>query len=298
MNTAHPPTLDMDRPGGRISYDDNGVAGPLVIAAPGMGDLRHVYRHLREPMADAGVRFVTMDVRGMGDSSTGWDRLDDEAVASDYLALIDGLDAGPAVLVGNSLSCASAVIAATDAPDAVAGLMLIGPFVRDVPIAWWQLAAFRAMLSPPWGRSAWASHYRKNMYPGSPPPDHDAYVASLKANLAEAGRFADFRTLSGSSHAEAGRRLDRVRQPVTIVMGTADPDFPDPVAEARSLAEILDADVVLAEGAGHYPQAEMPDVVGGALVALVGRTSGGDAATGSPHDVDDAEPPDHRTSGD
>jgi pimeloyl-ACP methyl ester carboxylesterase len=153
------------------------------------------------------------------------------------------------------------------------------------------------MLSPPWGRSAWASYYRKNMYPGSPPPDHEDYVASLKANLAEPGRFPDFRTLSGSSHAEAGRRLERVHQPVTIVMGTADPDFPDPVAEARELAGLLDADLVLAEGAGHYPQAEMPDVVSGALVALVGRTSGGDAATESPHDVDDVESPDHRTLG-
>jgi hypothetical protein len=34
-------TQYLDRDGGRISYDDNGVDGPLVTAAPGMGDTRH-----------------------------------------------------------------------------------------------------------------------------------------------------------------------------------------------------------------------------------------------------------------
>jgi hypothetical protein len=36
----------LDRPSGRISYDDSGGDGPLVIAAPGMGDSRKVYRHI------------------------------------------------------------------------------------------------------------------------------------------------------------------------------------------------------------------------------------------------------------
>ena len=63
-------TRYLDRPGGRLSYDDNDVDGPLVIAAPGMGDLRHSYRHIREAIADAGIRLVTVDLRGMGESST------------------------------------------------------------------------------------------------------------------------------------------------------------------------------------------------------------------------------------
>lgn len=279
MNT--PTTLYLDRPGGRLSYDDNGVDGPLVIAAPGMGDLRHVYRHIRNDVAQAGIRLVTVDLRGMGDSSTGWSQLDDAAVASDYLALIDHLDAGAAVLVGNSLSCASAVLAATDAPDKVSAIMLLGPFVRDVPLKWWQKAAFGAMLMPPWGKRAWVSYYRKSMYPGAKPPDFDEYVDALSQNLSESGRFASFRSISGSSHADSGRRLDRITQPVVIVMGTADPDFPDPMAEANHIAEITGAAVVRSEGSGHYPQAETPELVAGELIALVGRTT----ATGSPPPV-------------
>src|SRR5690349_11077388 len=42
-----PPTSYLDRPGGRIAYDDSGGTGPLVIAVPSMGDLRQEYRFLR-----------------------------------------------------------------------------------------------------------------------------------------------------------------------------------------------------------------------------------------------------------
>jgi pimeloyl-ACP methyl ester carboxylesterase len=266
-------TQFLDRPDGRISYDDNGIDGPLVIAAPGMGDTRNSYRHLRDGLAAAGIRFVTMDVRGMGESSVGWSDLSDAAVASDYLALVDELGGGPAVLVGNSLSCASSVIAATDAPDKVAGLMLLGPFVRDVPTAWWQKAAFGAMLSPPWGRSVWVSYYRKSLYPGTQPPDHGAYVSALSDNLREQGRFSAFRAMSTNSHAESGKRIGSVQQPVVVVMGTADPDFPDAETEANQLGELMNAKVVMSDGSGHYPQADNPTLVLDALVELVYSTA-------------------------
>ena len=44
-----------------------------------------------------------------------------------------------------------------------------------------------------------------------------------------------------------------------VVMGTKDPDWPDPVAEAKWIAAQLSAEVLLVEGAGHYPMAEMPE---------------------------------------
>ena len=115
MNT--PTTRYLDREDGRISYDDTGGDGPLVVAAPGMGDLRQVYRHLRDDLVEAGLRFVTMDLRGMGETSTDWAPLDDAAVASDYLALVDHLGGGPAVLIGRSLSCAASGLAAAAAPE-------------------------------------------------------------------------------------------------------------------------------------------------------------------------------------
>ena len=263
--------LFLERPEGRVSYEDSGGSGPLVVTAPGMGDLRGVYRHVTPPLAEAGYRVVAMDLRGMGESSVRWSDTTDAAIASDYLALIDRLGSGPAVVVGNSLSAAAAVIAATDVLEAVAGLVLIGPFARDVPLKWWQAPLFKAALLPPWGRAVWLNQYRKNLYPGPKPPDHDDYVARLRANLGEPGRFATFRAMAANSHAESGSRLDRVTQPALIVMGTADPDFPDPVAEANYLAAVTGGEVLLVDGSGHYPQADQPGVVAPAMIALAER---------------------------
>lgn len=258
-------------PGGRIAFDDTGGDGTVVIAAPGMGDTRNVYRHLRSALAGTATRLVTMDIRGMGESSVGWRDLSDGAIATDYLALIDHLGVGRAVLMGNSMSAAAAVIAATTAPEKVAGIMLIGPFVRDVPLKWWQKLAFAGLLARPWGRRAWLWWYENNLYGSAPPADLGEHVEKLSENLGEPGRFAGFRSMASNSHDESGERLSELTQPVTVVMGTADPDFPDAIAEAELLGQMLAGEVVLVDGAGHYPQAEDPRKVAAAVMKLVNR---------------------------
>jgi len=272
MNALPAPlaTQYLERPGGRIAFDDTGGPGRLVIAAPGMGDTRGSYRHVRSPLVTAGVRVVTMDLRGLGESAATFEDYSDEAVAADYLALVDHLGAGPAVLVGNSLSCASAVIAATEQPDSIAGLVVIGPFVRPADMAWWQKALFGAMLGGPWGRSAWVGYYRKTLYPGPRPPDHGEHVAALSANLREPGRMAAFRQMAANDHAGSGRRLADVATPSAVVMGTADPDYPDAVVEAQEVADVLGAQLVLVDGSGHYPQADNPATVVATIADVAG----------------------------
>jgi pimeloyl-ACP methyl ester carboxylesterase len=66
-------------------------------------------------------------------------------------------------------------------------------------------------------------------------------------------------------------RLGQVQAPTLVVMGTKDPDWPDPEAEARFITEALSAEMVLVEGAGHYPQTEMPEQVTPAVLDFLGR---------------------------
>ena len=58
--------------GGKIGFDDTGGNGKLIIAIPGLGDLRSEYRLLRPMLQQAGYRVVTMDVRGFGETSAPW----------------------------------------------------------------------------------------------------------------------------------------------------------------------------------------------------------------------------------
>jgi pimeloyl-ACP methyl ester carboxylesterase len=43
-------------------------------------------------------------------------------------------------------------------------------------------------------------------------------------------------------------------------MGDKDPDFKDPAAEARWVADSLRGTYRMVPGAGHYPHAEMPEI--------------------------------------
>jgi pimeloyl-ACP methyl ester carboxylesterase len=43
-------------------------------------------------------------------------------------------------------------------------------------------------------------------------------------------------------------------------MGSKDPDFKNPEAEAKRVAEAVRGSYKIIENAGHYPHAEMPEV--------------------------------------
>lgn len=97
----------LQRPEGRISYTVEG-SGPLVVAVPGMGDLRSSYRELVGPLVRAGYRVAVTDLRSHGDSDTGFRTFGDIATGEDLLALIAELG-GPAVVLGNSIDRKSVV---------------------------------------------------------------------------------------------------------------------------------------------------------------------------------------------
>jgi len=261
-----PHTLYLDRPGGHIAYDVAG-SGPLVVGIPGMGDLRSNFRYLTPVLLDAGYRVATMDLRGHGDSDATFDAYDDVAAGGDALALIAHLG-GPAVIVGNSMGAGAAAWAAAEDPGSVSGLVLVGPFVRDAPVGFLKLLLFRLALLRPWGRRAWDA-YIPSLYPGRPPADLEEHRARIRRSLRRPGRWAAFAATTHTSHEPAEARLRDVGAPALVIMGGRDPDFPDPVAEARWVAERLNGTSLIVPEAGHYPHAEYPEVVGPAVLSFL-----------------------------
>jgi pimeloyl-ACP methyl ester carboxylesterase len=89
-------------------------------------------------------------------------------------------------------------------------------------------------------------------------------------NLAEPGRFDAFRRMAIASKRASAERLADVAVPVLVVMGTRDPDFPNPAKEAQHVAGTLRGKLLMIDGAGHYPQADSPDVFAAGLLAFFG----------------------------
>ncbi len=262
-------TKYLARPGGRIAYEVAGD-GPLVLCVPGMGDLRSVYRFLAPLLVEAGHRVAAMDLRGHGDSDVTFEAYDDVAAGTDILALIRELGGGPAVVIGNSMGAGAGAWAAAEDPGLIAGLVLIGPFVRQVPVGAAASLAFRLALLRPWGPGAWNAWYAR-LYPGRRPADLDAHRARIRRSLARRGHWRAFVRTTHTSHAPVEARLSAVRAPTLVVMGGRDPDFPDPAVEAALIADRLHGRAIVLPDAGHYPQAQYPEIVGPAIVEFLGR---------------------------
>jgi pimeloyl-ACP methyl ester carboxylesterase len=271
ITPAPPPPLILERPEGRIAYSDTGGSGQVVVCVPGLGDGRRTWRFLTPALVARGYRVVSMDLRGLGDSSTSFSDYSAAAVGADVIALIEGLGSGPAVVVGNSMAGAAAVWAAAERPDLIRALALVDPFVRDIPQGVFQTLLLKMALLRPWGPSVWGSYY-KSLYGTHKPDDLEAYTAALVRSVRERGRMEATRAMVWSSKSPCERRLGEVKAPTLVIMGSADPDFADPQAEARHVATALHGQVLMVSGAGHYPHSEQPELIAQGIAQLAGGT--------------------------
>ena len=256
------------------------MSRPLVVCSPAMGDVRDVYTPLAQSLNEAGFRVATADLRGHGDSSTTFTAYGDEATAADLIALIEVLDAGPAILVGASMSGAAAVIAAGRRPDLVRALVLVCPFLRG-PQSRIKTLVQRTMLGAalmrPWGPAVW-NKYSARLWPGL--PDAQQRAARLTDLLRRPGRWRAFWATTRTDHRVVSPWLDKVDCPALVVMGQEDPDWKDPVAEASWVARAVGGgtgEVVIVPGAGHAPMLERSDVVGPQVVDFARRMIAGNA---------------------
>lgn len=259
----------LQRPTGRIAYSLYGK-GPPIICIPGVGDVRSVYRFLGPSLAKAGFQVAPMDIRGHGESDATFDRYDVTAAGTDVIALAERLG-GPVILIGNSIGAAAACWAAAEAPALVAGLVLLGPVVRDGRANLLGSVLLRVALLWPWGPAIWSAYFRK-LYPTRRQTEYEAHFAEVTDSLLKPGYWQAFCEAARASHNAAEAILGQVHVPALIVMGDMDAAFPNPENEARRIAEHLSAKVLMVPGAGHYPQAEFPELVAPAVVEFVRRT--------------------------
>jgi len=273
-----PEHLSID--GQTIAYDLVGE-GPLVVLAHGIGDSRHAYRFLAPALADAGYRVATVDLRGCGESSLGWDGYSRTDLGGDLVAVVRHLG-GPAVIIGHSISGGAATIAAATAPDAITGVIELAPFTRGQSLDLGGLVRVKRFRSGYWqlaqvivrGRLANWMKYLDVAYP-TKPADWTTESARLEEKLSEPGRMEALQAMCKSKPTDAGAQLAHVSCPVLVVEGSLDPDWADPRAEGERILADLPAglgELAVIEGAGHYPHAQTPDEVLALTLPFLART--------------------------
>ncbi len=258
-------TTMISLPEGQLALDDQGT-GPLVVCAPGMGDLRAAYRHVVPGLVARGFRVVTVDLRGHGESAVTYPSYGPEEVGRDLVALVQALGE-PAVLVGHSASAAAAVWAAAEAPERVVGLVLVGPVVRDPKMPKVVAALLPWLFLPSWGARMWGWFY-STLFKAGRPADHAEHVAAVVQALREPARRRAMLDVGMRSKAGCAARAEQVKVPVLALLGGADGDV-NPEDEAAWLQEALQADARVLPGVGHEPHQEVPDAVVHAIAAFV-----------------------------
>lgn len=256
---------------GKISFEDSGGKGQPIVMLPGMGDLRSVYRFVAIKLENEGYRVITVDLRGMGESTVDWSDYSESSIASDIVSLINQLELKSAILIGNSISASAAIVVSAQHPELISKVILVSPFGRNVSIPFAKLLLFRLALARPWGASVWSKYQSSKLYPSVNPPDMEAYSKSIRAMLQEKGRMKAFQKMAATNHDKAEENIESMKVPSLIVIGSEDPDFPDPKLELDWLVEQTGAKGVLIEGAGHYPQAEYPEKFFESVLDFMGK---------------------------
>ncbi|MCS5715736.1 alpha/beta hydrolase [Herbiconiux sp. CPCC 205716] len=266
--------------GGAIAYDMSGE-GPLVVLAHGMGDSRHSYRFVVPALVAAGYRVANVDLRGCGESSTGWAGYSRTDIAGDLVALVRHLG-GPAVIVGQSISGGAATIAAASAPELVVGLAELAPFTRAQSVDLGGLLRDKrhragtvqlAKVLMSGSLKAWLAYL--DLAIPTKPVDWAAERARIETSLSVPERMAVLRAMAKTSPADAGARLADVRCRVLVIEGSADPDWSRPEAEGERILAELPAglgELAVIDGAGHYPHTETPEAVLQLLLPFLAAT--------------------------
>jgi pimeloyl-ACP methyl ester carboxylesterase len=249
--------------GQRFVYSDSGE-GPLVVLFHGFPDTPMGWEDTRAVLNGAGYRTVVPYLRGYHpETIVAGRRYRSVEIAQDAITLLDAIGAQDAILVGHDWGASVVYRASALAPARVRALCAVGiphprALGRSLPLLW-RARHFISLRAP---TGAWLC--RRNEF---------AYVETLirrwapnwagparEQTLANAKHcFADPRVLNAAlgyyRDAAPGEDLEPLSQPALIVGGSTD------IIDRHAFADSTNSftgpcEVLIAEGAGHWPHRE------------------------------------------
>lgn len=262
-------------PGARLHVVDEGARSdpPLVLLHAGIADVRS-WDDLAPRLVDAGYRVVRFDLRGAGRTESepvDYSRVDDT------IAVLDALDIGRVVLVGNSLGGVVAIDTAIAAPDRVVAVVgvaagLGGLDAARTPLEEAMFAEMEALDSAEPPDPAAIADIDIRIWVDGPgqPADRVPHAIRDLVREMDMASFAPGHETGRIIRLDppAATRLHELRCPVLAVAGELDASHV--AATARHLeANAPDARAVVWPDVAHMIGMEKPDELARAIVGFL-----------------------------
>jgi Predicted hydrolases or acyltransferases (alpha/beta hydrolase superfamily) len=131
----HGVTSFIERPDGTVIRAVTAGEGPTVVFAHGIYMSVIEWSVVWDILLERGYRVIAFDQRGHGQSTIGSEGICTEAMAGDYLAVLETYDVRGGILLAHSMGGFLAVAAVLDIPgvaERLGGLILMSTFAGDV----------------------------------------------------------------------------------------------------------------------------------------------------------------------
>ena len=247
--------------GTSIAYTDQGQGLPLVFVH-GFPLSRECWRPQVESLSSV-CRTIAPDLRGFGGSGATSGTTTMDRFADDIAALLDDLDASPAVLVGHSMGGYVTLALARRHSESLLGLVLVGTRAgKDSAEAAAGRRATAEKVHTEGTRRVIDAMTPKMLAPGNDSPDTEAAVRGLMTPSSQDGVIGAL--LGMAERPDSVPLLGQIAVPTLVITG-ADDLVIDP-AESRSMAqEIPGSHLQVIPDAGHLVAYEQPEVFNATL---------------------------------
>jgi pimeloyl-ACP methyl ester carboxylesterase len=259
-------------------YSDSGGDGSLVVMFHGFPDLPFGWSDARDALVGAGYRVVVPYLRGYHpDTIVAGRRYGTKEIGEDGIKLLDAIGGERAVLVGHDWGASVVYRAAALAPDRVRAVCAVAiphpNLIKPSPAIVWGGRHFITLRLP---TSLWLMRRNGFQYvdtlihrwaPNWNGPARDACSREVKA------AFRDPRVLDAalSYYRDASPgHADRLSQPGLIIGGTTDIISADTFKRSPEYFT-GPCEVVIAEGAGHWPHREARELFHEHLLAFLAK---------------------------
>ncbi|MFM9049889.1 MAG: alpha/beta fold hydrolase [Actinomycetota bacterium] len=266
-------TSYVERPDGTRIRVVSAGSGPTVVFAHGIYMTVIEWNVVWDMLLARGYRVVAFDQRGHGLSTIGSDGISTAAMASDYLAVLEHVEADDAVLLAHSMGGFLAVAAVLDVPgvaERLRGLILMSTFPGDVlrgaPQNKAQIPLIKSgMLQRMVANDTVGTIFGASICGDEPSP---AMVQVFLDTFRAADHRALLPILEAFTVEDRGDRLHEITVPTIVLCGDKDSTTP-PWQSERLAAGIPGAQAWWVPRAGHMLNWEAPD----AIVEAIGELS-------------------------